>query len=83
MSAHAPGMVRAVALVGATGVGKTTLMEAMLGGGAGPADSATAAGSATATAPEARARGHSVELNVAGFDHLGDRYRADRLPGGR
>ena len=36
MTAHIPGVVRAVALVGPTGVGKTTLMGALVAGGAGP-----------------------------------------------
>ena len=31
--------------------------------------------------PEARARGHSVELNFAGFDFLGDRYAVIDCPG--
>ena len=30
MGAHSPGLVRAVALVGPTGTGKTNLMEALL-----------------------------------------------------
>jgi elongation factor G len=70
--------VRALALVGPTGAGKTSLMAAML----------TASGSHVAGAdkvgdqsPEARARGHSVELNIAGFDFLGDHYVIVDCPG--
>jgi elongation factor G len=78
-SAH----VRALALVGPTGTGKTTLLEAMLlatgavdrrpGGGA-----AEKVGDAS---PEARARGRSVEVNLAGFDFLGERYAVADCPG--
>ncbi len=81
MSAHAPGLVRAVALVGATGAGKTTLMEAMLAAGAGRVQRTTGAGSVGDSSPEARARGHSVELTVAGLDYLGDRYALIDCPG--
>ena len=70
--------VRALALVGPTGAGKTSLMAAML----------TASGSHVAGAdkvgdqsPEARLRGHSVELNIAGFDFLGDHYVVVDCPG--
>ena len=66
--------VRAMALVGPTGGGKTTLMEAMLL--AAGAIERRAPGQLVVgdSSPEARARGHSVELNLAGFDFLGDRY---------
>ncbi|MGH7022544.1 MAG: elongation factor G [Caulobacteraceae bacterium] len=68
--------VRALALVGPTGAGKTTLMSAML----------TASGShgldkVGDLTPEAKARGHSVELNFAGFDFLGDHYVVIDCPG--
>jgi elongation factor G len=33
------------------------------------------------SSPEARARGHSVELNLAGFDFMGDRYAVVDCPG--
>jgi elongation factor G len=83
MSAHSAGSVRALALTGATGAGKTTLLHAML----------TAAGALEAraggmgegvgdTSPEARARGHSVELNLAGFSFMDDRYAVIDCPGG-
>ena len=68
--------VRAVALVGPTGGGKTTLLEAMLlASGAIDRRAGGVAGEKVGdTSPEAKARGHSVVLNLAGFDLLGDRY---------
>jgi elongation factor G len=81
MSAHAQGLVRAVALVGATGSGKTTLMEAMLGGGGARTPRAGGGGTVGDSTPEARARGHSVELNLAGFEFLDDRYALIDCPG--
>jgi len=80
MTAHTPGVVRAVALVGPTGVGKTTLMEALVAGGVGAKRAATRASIGDASA-EARARGHSVELNFAGFEYLDDRYAVIDCPG--
>jgi len=77
------GHVRALALVGPTGVGKTALLEAMLLA-TGAVDQRAGGGAAEKiadTSPEARARGHSVELNVAGFDFLGDRYAVVDCPG--
>ncbi|MEO8115359.1 MAG: elongation factor G, partial [Phenylobacterium sp.] len=35
------------------------------------------------SSPEARARGHSVELNLAGFEFMGDRYAVVDCPGSR
>ena len=62
-------------LVGPTGSGKTALLEAML----------QAAGSPDRKvgdfSPEAKARGHSVELNLAGFDFMGDHYAVIDCPG--
>jgi len=68
--------VRVLALVGPTGAGKTTLMNAML-----TASGAHGLDKAGDLSPEARARGHSVELNLAGFDFLGDHYIVVDCPG--
>ena len=69
------GGVRAIALVGPNGAGKTALMEALL----------SAAGANERQvgdpSPEARARGQSVELNLAHFDFMGDRYTVVDCPG--
>ncbi|HXQ47211.1 MAG TPA: elongation factor G [Caulobacteraceae bacterium] len=80
MTAHTPGVVRAVALVGPTGVGKTTLMEALVAGGAG-ARRAGARATIGDASVEAKARGHSVEINVAGFEYMDDRYAVIDCPG--
>lgn len=72
------GSVRALALVGPTNAGKTTLMEALLEAATGQA---VRPGEVGDFSPEARARGHSVELNLAGFDFLGDRYAVVDCPG--
>ena len=69
------GEVRVLALVGPTGSGKTTLMEAMLAA-AGETDRRVGDQS-----PEAKARGHSVELNLAGFNFMGERYAVVDCPG--
>ena len=77
------GAVRALALVGPTGGGKTTLLEAMLLA-AGAIDRRAGAGGAEKVgdaSPEARARGHSVEPNFAGFEFMGDRYAVIDCPG--
>jgi elongation factor G len=82
MTTHANGEIRALALVGPTGAGKTTLMEAMLLA-AGAIDRRAGGGAERIGdgSPEARARGHSVELNFAGFSFLGDRYAVVDCPG--
>ena len=80
---NSDGAVRALALVGPAGAGKTALLEAMLlaaGAVERRADGAPAEKVAD-TSPEARARGHSVELNIAGFDFMGDRYAVIDCPG--
>jgi elongation factor G len=82
MPIQTAGSVRALALVGPTSAGKTTLLEALLlatgavdrrsgGGGEKVGDSS----------PEARARGHSVEVNLADFEFMGDRYAVIDCPG--
>jgi elongation factor G len=70
--------VRALALVGPTGAGKTTLMGAMLAAAESRPAGPDKVGDST---PEARARGHSVELNLAGFDFMGDHYAVVDTPG--
>ncbi|TAJ74665.1 MAG: elongation factor G [Phenylobacterium sp.] len=72
------GSVRALALVGPTSAGKTTLMEALLEAATGQA---VRPGEVGDSSPEAKARGHSVELNLAGFDFMGDRYAVVDCPG--
>ncbi len=74
---------RAVALAGPYGSGKTTLLDALLHA-AGARDRLPPAGSNDRTGdagPEARARGLSTDMTIAGFDYLGDRYWALDLPG--
>jgi elongation factor G len=70
--------VRALALVGPTGAGKTTLMGAMLAAAENRPVGTEKLGDSS---PEARARGHSVELNLAGFDFMGDHYAVVDTPG--
>ena len=72
---------RAIALAGPAGTGKTTLMEALLyASGAIPRQGGDGATIGDAS-PEARARGQSVELNVANFTFMGDRYAVVDAPG--
>lgn len=78
MAIQAKGSVRALALVGPTSAGKTTLMEALLEAATGHA---VRPGEVGDSSPEARARGHSVELNLAGFEFMGDRYVVVDCPG--
>ena len=75
--------VRAVALSGPCGAGKTSLLESMLHVAEriprkGSVSQGTSVGDAT---EEARARGLSTDLNVAGFDYLGDHYVVLDCPG--
>ena len=75
--------VRAVALSGPCGAGKTSLLESMLHVAEriqrkGSVSQGTSVGDAS---EEARARGLSTELNIAGFDYLGDRYVILDCPG--
>ena len=78
MAIQDKGSVRALALVGPTSAGKTALMEALLTAATG---TAVRPGEVGDSSPEARARGHSVELNLAGFDFMGDRYVVVDCPG--
>jgi elongation factor G len=78
MAIRDEGSVRALALVGPTSAGKTTLMEALLEAATGVA---VRPGEVGDSSPEARARGHSVELNLGGFDFMGDRYVVVDCPG--
>jgi elongation factor G len=68
--------IRAIALVGPAGAGKTSLAEALLLAAGvisrlGSVDGHTSVGDAT---PEARAAGGSTELNVMHFDWMDDHY---------
>lgn len=75
--------VRAIALAGPAGAGKTSLAEAMLfASGAINRQGSVEAGTSTGDAsPEARARGSSTELNLTRFDYLGDRFAVIDTPG--
>jgi elongation factor G len=71
-----------VALVGPTGTGKTNLMEALLiASGSRTARTGAAGPTVGDASPEAKARGHSVELNFAGFDYMDDAYAVIDCPG--
>ncbi|MGH6965218.1 MAG: elongation factor G [Phenylobacterium sp.] len=80
MPIQTAGSVRALALVGPTSAGKTTLLEALLQA-TGAVDRRVGGEKVGDSSPEARARGHSVELNLAGFDFMGDRYAVVDCPG--
>lgn len=72
---------RAIALVGPNGTGKTALMEALLFA-AGAIERQGGPGSTVGDAsPEARAHGLSVEINVADFSFMDDRYAVIDTPG--
>lgn len=82
MGRPGPGSTRAIAIVGAAGAGKTTLMEAMLfAAGAIPRQGEVGSASVGDASPEARQRGQSIEFNVAGFEFMGDRYALIDCPG--
>jgi elongation factor G len=83
MSGGKAATVRAVALSGPCGAGKTSLLESMLyTAGAVPRKGSVAAGTSVGDATEeARTRGLSTELNVAGFEYLGDKYVVLDCPG--
>ena len=83
MPIQTAGSVRALALVGPTNAGKTTLMEALLlaTGAVERRSDGAAAEKVGDASPEARAHGHSVELNLADFEFMGDRYAVIDCPG--
>src|SRR6185503_5947949 len=83
MSGGKAATVRAVALSGPCGAGKTSLLEAMLfAAGAVQRKGSVSGGTSVGDASEeARARGLSTELNVAGFEYLGDKYVVLDCPG--
>ncbi len=83
MSGGKAATVRAVALSGPCGTGKTTLLESMLLAAGriqrkGSVSQGTSVGDAT---EEARARGLSTDLNAVGFDFMNDRYVVLDCPG--
>lgn len=82
MGRQGSGAARAIALVGAAGAGKTSLMEAMLfAAGAIPRQGEVGSASVGDASPEARARGQSIESNIAGFEFMGDHYAVIDCPG--
>ena len=74
MAGRAANLVRALALVGPTGAGKTALMEAIVGVAGGDRKVGD-------LSVEAKARGHSVELNFASVEWMDDRYAFVDCPG--
>ena len=73
------GKVRALGLVGPTGGGKTSLLEALLLAASG--DGERRGDKVGDTSPESKARSHSVEINFANFEFMGDRYAVVDCPG--
>jgi elongation factor G len=69
--------------VGPTNSGKTTLLEALLlaTGAVERRSDGAAAEKIGDASPEARAHGHSVELNLADFEFMGERYAVIDCPG--
>jgi len=83
MTVRKSGAVRAIALVGPNGAGKTTLFEALLhAAGATERQGVVGQNGCVGDAsPEAKAAGQSVEMNLAGFTFMGDRYALIDTPG--
>ena len=82
MPHSANGLVRTLALVGPTGAGKTTLLESMLlAVGAIDRRAGSVEKQVGDSSPEAKVRGHSVELNLANFEFMGERYAVIDCPG--
>ncbi|HEX6858852.1 MAG TPA: elongation factor G [Caulobacteraceae bacterium] len=77
MTSQRVDAVRAIALIGPNGSGKTTLFESLLQAAGMPVQP----GSVGDASPEARAAGQTVELNLADFDFMGDRYAVIDCPG--
>ncbi|WP_380872669.1 elongation factor G [Sphingomonas sp. DBB INV C78] len=75
--------IRAIALVGPAGAGKTSLAEALLfaAGAVDRQGTVTAGSSIGDGSAEARARGGSTELNLMRFDWHGDRFILVDAPG--
>jgi len=77
MTSRRVDAVRAIALIGPNGSGKTTLFESLLrasGANVPP-------GAIGDASPEARAAGQTVELNIADFEFMDDRYAVVDCPG--
>jgi elongation factor G len=75
MTSRRADAVRAIALIGPNGTGKTTLFESLLhvaGAASQPVGDAS---------PEAKAAGQTVELNIADFEFMDDRYAVIDCPG--
>ena len=77
MTSRRVDAVRAIALIGPNGSGKTTLFESLLH----VSGATTQPGSIGDTSPEAKAAGQTVELNLAGFEFMDDRYAVIDCPG--
>jgi elongation factor G len=83
MASRKADAVRSIALIGPNGAGKTTLFEALLFA-AGAVERQGVVGQSSSVgdaSPEARAAGQSVELNIASFDFMDDRYALIDCPG--